>query len=154
MKRPEWDTYFMKFALLASSRSTCLRRQVGAIAVRDHQVLATGYNGAPKGIEHCAVTGCIRSKMNVPSGTRHELCRGVHAEQNVITQAAKQGMSLRDSTLYTTLSPCSICAKMIINAGVARIVYLGNYSENMGLKMAKEAGIDILHIKPLNALEE
>ena len=146
-KRPSWDEYFMKVALLVAERSTCLRRRVGAVLVKDRQILATGYNGAPRGITHCDVAGCLREKLKVPSGQRHEICRGLHAEQNVILQAAWHGVSVRDSILYITNSPCSICAKMLINAGIREIVVLDEYPDKMALEFLKESGIKIRKIK-------
>lgn len=139
--RISWDDYFMEMAHLASKRSTCIRRRVGAVAVRDNYLLATGYNGAPSGLDHCDKTGCLREKLNVPSGKQHEICRGVHAEQNVITQAASHGVSLRGATIYVTVSPCSICARMLINAGVSRIVCAKKYPDDMALTMLEQAGI-------------
>ena len=146
-KRPSWDEYFMKVALLVAERSTCLRRRVGAVLVKDRQILATGYNGAPRGITHCDVVGCLREKLKVPSGQRHEICRGLHAEQNVILQAAWHGVSVRDSIIYITNSPCSICAKMLINAGIREIVVLDEYPDKMALEFLKESGIKIRKIK-------
>lgn len=147
IKRPSWDEYFMKVAFLVSERSTCLRRRVGAVLVKDRQILATGYNGAPKGIIHCDQTGCLREKLNVPSGQRHEICRGLHAEQNVILQAALHGVSTQSSTLYITNAPCSICAKMIINAGIKEVIVLGEYPDKMAREFLKEAGIKLRKLK-------
>jgi len=147
IKRPSWDEYFMKAALLVSERSTCLRRRVGAVLVKDRQILATGYNGAPRKITHCEVTGCLREELKIPSGERHEICRGLHAEQNVILQATWHGVSTKDSTLYITNSPCSICAKMLINAGIGEIVVLDEYPDKMAIEFLKEAGIKIRKIK-------
>jgi dCMP deaminase len=144
--RPDWDTYFMKMARVISERSTCVRRHVGAVAVLDRRILATGYNGAPTGIAHCGDVGCIRSKQGVPSGERHELCRGLHAEQNVIIQAALHGVKLKGATLYCTHQPCVLCAKMAINAGIARIVYRGDYPDPLAMEMLNEAGIDVLTV--------
>lgn len=141
--RPDWDTYFMEMARLASRRSTCLRRQVGAVVVKDKRVLATGYNGVPSKIPHCDIVGCLREKLNVPSGERHELCRGLHAEQNAIIQAALHGASIRGSTLYCTNLPCIICAKMIINAGIRKICYLDGYADELTREMLSEAGVEI-----------
>ena len=141
--RPSWDEYFMKAAILVSERSTCLRRRVGAVLTKDKQILATGYNGAPKNVTHCDVTGCLRQKLGIPSGQRHEICRGLHAEQNVILQAAQFGVSTRESTLYITNTPCSICAKMIINAGIKEVVVLGDYPDKMALDFLKEVGIPL-----------
>jgi dCMP deaminase len=132
MDRPSWDEYFMTIAEDVSRRSTCLRRRVGAILVVDRRLLATGYNGAPSGVPHCAETGCLRERMAVPSGERQELCRGLHAEQNAIIQAAKHGVRIDGATLYTTLHPCSMCAKMAINAGVRRIVCREDYPDDLG----------------------
>ena len=143
MERPSWEEYFMEIARLVARRSTCLRRQVGAVVVKEKNILATGYNGTPSGITHCEVVGCLRQKLNVPSGERHELCRGLHAEQNAIIQAAKHGTNIADSTLYCTNSPCIICSKMLINAGVRRIVYLEGYPDALSLEMLAESGIEV-----------
>jgi dCMP deaminase len=143
MDRPSWEEYFMEIARLVARRSTCLRRQVGAVVVKEKNILATGYNGTPSGITHCEVVGCLRQKLNVPSGERHELCRGLHAEQNAIIQAAKHGTNIADSTLYCTNSPCIICSKMLINAGVRRIVYLEGYPDALSLEMLAESGIEV-----------
>jgi len=142
-KRPDWDSYFMEIASLVSKRSTCLRRQVGAVIVKDKNILSTGYNGAPSGITHCEVTGCLREKLNVPSGERHELCRGLHAEQNAIIQAAYHGTSIKDSILYCTNLPCSICSKMLINAGIVKIIYKEGYMDELGKEMIEESGITL-----------
>jgi dCMP deaminase len=140
-KRPSWDEYFLGIAGLVSQRSTCLRRKVGAVLVKDRRILATGYNGTPTKITHCLVTGCLRDKLKVPSGQRHELCRGLHAEQNVLLQAALYGVSLKDSILYCTNEPCIICTKMLINAGVKEVVTRGEYPDKMAKQFLKEAGI-------------
>ncbi len=141
--RPSKDEYFMEMAVLASSRSTCLRRSVGAVLVKEGHVLSTGYNGAPKGLEHCEVTGCIRDKMKVPSGERHELCRGVHAEQNAIIQAAYFGVSVDGAKMYITNHPCSVCAKMMLNAGIMEVIYKGDYHDELAVKLLKEGNINI-----------
>lgn len=141
MERPSWEEYFMDIARLVARRSTCLRRQVGAVLVKEKNILATGYNGTPSGITHCAEVGCLRQQLGVPSGERHELCRGLHAEQNAIIQAAKHGVNIAGSTLYCTNSPCSICSKMLINAGIARIIYLEGYPDSLSQEMLREAGI-------------
>ena len=146
LKRPDWDTYFLELAQLASKRSTCLRRKVGAVIVKDRHLLSTGYNGAPKGITHCEKVGCIREKMKIPSGQRHELCRGLHAEQNAIIQAALHGVSTDNATLYCTNLPCSICAKMIINAGIKRIVFSGGYPDKMTKDLLSETKIKVKYI--------
>jgi dCMP deaminase len=144
MERPSWDEYFMDITSLVARRSTCMRRQVGAVMVKEKNILATGYNGTPSGITHCDVTGCLREQLNVPSGERHELCRGLHAEQNAIIQAARHGVNISDSVLYCTNSPCIICTKMLINAGIRKVVYLEGYSDNLSLEMLDEAGIEAL----------
>ena len=141
--RPSWDEYFLKIAKLVSERSTCLRRDVGAIIVKDKKILATGYNGAPAGIAHCDEAGCIRAELNIPSGQRHELCRGLHAEQNALLQAALHGNSVKDAILYATIQPCIICVKMIINAGIKEIVIMGDYPDEMAAKFLKEAGLKV-----------
>ena len=138
MNRPDNDTYFMDMAQLISRRSTCVRRQVGAVIVKDKRVLTTGYNGSPKGTRHCEDLGCIREQQNIPSGTRHELCRGVHAEQNAVIQAAYFGISIDGSTIYTTTFPCSMCAKILINAGVKEIIYSEGYADEMSQKLFDE----------------
>jgi len=132
----------MGIARLVASRSTCLRRQVGAVVVKDGNVLATGYNGTPAGITHCEETGCLRERLKVPSGERHELCRGLHAEQNAIIQAAKHGVNISGGTLYCSNFPCVICAKMLINAGIRKVVYLSGYPDELGKEMLAEARIE------------
>ncbi len=144
--RPSWHEYFMSIAELVASRSTCLRRKVGAVLVKDHRILATGYNGAPSGISHCLEVGCLREKMDVPSGQRHELCRGLHAEQNVLIQAAYHGVSVAGSTLYCTNLPCIICTKMLINAGTQIIFYREGYADDLSRDMLKEAGIELIQL--------
>ena len=139
--RPSWDEYFLRIALDASSRSTCLRRHVGAVLVRDKRILATGYNGAPRGVTHCLEIGCLREKLKVPSGQRHELCRGVHAEMNTFLQAALHGVAVAGASLYCTSTPCSLCAKMLINAGIQRIVAVGDYPDDLAKEMLAEAGV-------------
>lgn len=141
MNRPNWDEYFMGVAYLVCQRSTCLRRHVGAVLVKDKQILATGYNGAPSGVSHCDKVGCLREKLNIPSGQRHEICRGLHAEQNVLLQAARHGVSVKTSTLYITNAPCSICAKMIINAGIKEVVFSDSYPDENAIVFLKEAGV-------------
>lgn len=141
--RPTWDEYFLGIADLVSRRSTCLRRRVGAVLVRDKRILATGYNGAPSKIIHCSETGCIREKLKIPSGERHELCRGLHGEQNAFLQAALYGTSLKGSTLYSTTQPCIICAKMIINAGIKEVVIKGDYPDKMSKEFLREAKVKV-----------
>jgi dCMP deaminase len=152
-KRPSWDQYFMGVSFLVSQRATCLRRKVGAVLVKDKQILATGYNGAPVGLEHCQITGCLRETTKVPSGQRHEICRGLHAEQNVLLQAAKHGTSVKASTLYITNSPCSICAKMIINAGIDEIVVFDDYPDKMAMEFLKQSQVVLRKLKDFNKNE-
>ena len=145
MERPGWDEYFMEMAVLTAKRATCLRRQVGAVIVKDKHIMATGYNGAPRGLLHCSERGgCIREKMNVPSGERHELCMALHAEQNAIIQAAALGQSIEGGTIYITNQPCSICSKMIINAGIRRIVVAEGYPDQLSVDLLAEAGLRIV----------
>jgi dCMP deaminase len=146
-KRPSWDEYFLEMSQFISKRSTCLRRQVGAVAVRDKRVLATGYNGAPSGLAHCIDIGCIREKLKIPSGQRQELCRGLHGEQNVIIQAVIHKVDLKGSTLYVTNQPCVTCAKMLISVGVKEIVILEGYPDELARRMLKEAGVKIKKVK-------
>lgn len=141
--RPNWDDYFMKITGVVAARSTCQKRKVGAIIVKDYRVLSTGYNGAPKGIKHCDIAGCLRKKLKVPSGQRHELCRGLHAEQNAIIQAAWHGVKIEGATMYSTYQPCIICVKMMINAGIKRLVYEGDYPDKLAKQMLKESGLKV-----------
>jgi len=143
MRRPSWDAYFMEIAHLVASRSTCIRRKVGAILVKDKRILATGYNGPPTGISHCTEVGCLREEKGIPSGERHEICRGLHAEQNAIIQAALHGISIKGSTLYTTTFPCIICSKMLINAGIKEIVYEEGYPDELSKHLLEEAKLKI-----------
>jgi dCMP deaminase len=142
-QRPSWDQYFMDIVGLVSKRSTCVRRKVGAVLVRDKRILSTGYNGAPSGLRHCLDIGCLRKQMKVPSGERHELCRGLHAEQNAIIQAALHGVSIKNATMYCTNHPCIICSKMIINSGITRIIYRDGYSDMLAHEMLNEAHIEV-----------
>ena len=146
-KRPSWDEYFLKMAELVSQRSTCLRRKVGAVLAKDKKILATGYNGAPSGLAHCLDIGCLRDKLRIPSGQRHELCRGLHAEQNAIIQASLHGVSVKGSTLYVTNHPCIICAKMIINAGIKEIVISEGYPDKMAMDFLREGRIRLRVVK-------
>ncbi|MFH1791118.1 MAG: cytidine/deoxycytidylate deaminase family protein [Candidatus Omnitrophota bacterium] len=150
-KRPSWDEYFMSIAELVATRSTCVRRHVGAVLVRDRKILATGYNGAPSSIEHCDRTGCLRAKMSVPSGERHELCRGLHAEQNAFLQAALHGTSVKGAVLYSTIHPCIICAKMIINAGIKAVVIADSYPDSMSAGFLREARVRVRVTNPRRA---
>jgi len=145
-KRPAWDEYFMQITELVCCRSTCLRRRVGAVVVKDRHILATGYNGAPSGIRHCIETGCLREQMNVPVGQRHEICRGLHAEQNAIIQAASHGVNIDGADLYTTTMPCVICTKMILNAGIAKVFYLEGYPDELSKTFFEESGIPLMQM--------
>jgi dCMP deaminase len=145
--RPSWEIYFLKIAQLAATRSTCLRRQVGAVLVREKKILATGYNGAPSGVAHCSEAGCLRELENVPSGQRHELCRGLHAEQNAILQAAYHGVSIQGASLFCTSFPCVICSKMLINAGIRTICYLEGYPDDLSAGMLREAGTYLKQVR-------
>lgn len=145
--RPSWDDYFARITVLVASRATCVRRKVGAILVLEKRILATGYNGAPQGLPHCLEIGCLREKEGIPSGERHELCRGIHAEQNVIIQAARYGISIVGSTLYCTNLPCVICTKMLINSGVKKICYGDGYPDKLSFAMLNEAGIELVKME-------
>lgn len=147
MSRPSWDEYFVKLAFEVSKRSTCLRRPVGAIIVKDRRILATGYNGVPSGLRHCEETGCLRSQLDVPSGQRHEICRGLHAEQNAIIQAARYGIDIDGSSIYVTTEPCSVCAKMLINAGIKEIVYASPYPDPLSKELLSETDILIRSVE-------
>jgi dCMP deaminase len=140
-KRPSIDEYFLKIASVVAERSTCRRHHVGAVAVKDKHILATGYNGAAAGLKDCLELGCLRDEMNIESGTRHEVCRAIHAEQNVIIQAALHGISLEGATIYVTHSPCVLCAKMLVNARIKRFVTFGSYADNSFIELFREAGI-------------
>ena len=144
MPRPAWPEYFMAIAKLVAKRSTCLRRHVGAILVKDKRILASGYNGAPSGLKHCEETGCLRENSAIPSGERHELCRGLHAEQNLIIQAAYHGIPINGSILYCTNKPCVICSKMIINAGIKMVYYEEGYNDPLADQMLDEVGLELV----------
>lgn len=139
--RKSWDDYFMSIAELVATRSTCLRRHVGAVIVKDKRILTTGYNGAPSGTAHCADVGCLRETLKIPAGERHEICRGIHAEQNAIIQAATFGVNISGSFIYSTHQPCFICTKMLINAHIAGIIYKEEYPDKLAVDMLREAGI-------------
>jgi dCMP deaminase len=141
--RPSIDEYFMKMAHLAAERSTCLRRKVGAVITKDKRVLSTGYNGAPKGIPHCEEVGCLREKLDVPTGERHELCRGVHAEQNAIIQAAVFGTSIKDGKIYTTNHPCVVCTKLLINANITEIIYDDDYIDELAKEVLAQSNVKV-----------
>lgn len=154
MERLSWDDYFMEITRLVSKRSTCLRRHVGAVIVRNKRILTTGYNGAPRGLPHCSETGCLREQMGIPSGQKQELCRGLHAEQNAIIQAALCGVSIEGAELYSVTHPCVVCAKMIINAGITRVVFEDSYPDPLSKQMLDAAGIEMVKIeKPQDAHE-
>ena len=140
-ERPSWDEYFMKLANDVSTRTTCLRRAVGCVIVKDNRILATGYNGVPSGLRHCAETGCLREKLGVASGQRHEICRGLHAEQNAIIQAAKYGIDIRGSKIYVKSQPCVVCAKMILDAGILEIIYQNQDDFDLSRELIGESGI-------------
>lgn len=142
--RPTYDEYFTAMAELVSTRSTCLRRQFGSVIVQEGHAISTGYNGAPRNLPHCIEIGCLRDELEIPSGTKHEVCRGVHAEQNAIIQCAIHGESIKNATLYVTGYPCKICAKMIINSMIKRVVISGSYSDTEGIELLKEASIEVL----------
>ena len=144
--RPSWNEYFMRIAMLAATRSTCLRRQVGAVIVKNKKVLATGYNGSPSGLKHCLDIGCLREELGIPSGQRHELCRAIHAEQNAIIQAATSGISIEGGILYSTTFPCILCAKMLINAGVREIYFAEGYPDDLSRQMLDEAGVQVHYL--------
>lgn len=146
MNRPTWDEYFVEIAELASKRATCIRRKVGALIVQENNILSTGYNGVPSGIEHCTPETCIRNVRNIPSGQNLDICRGLHAEQNAILQAAKHGISIRGAKIYVSTFPCLTCAKMIINSGIDEIIYKEDYQDDESKRMLKEANIKIRRI--------
>ncbi len=146
MTRPTWNEYFMEIASVVASRSTCLRRKVGAVIVKDGRLLTTGYNGAPKGLAHCEQVGCLREKEHIPSGQRHELCRGTHAEQNAIVQAALYGVAIEGATLYCTHQPCSLCTKLLINAGIQKIIFEQGYPDALAEELTKGAKIEVCQL--------
>ena len=147
--RPDWQTYFMDIAALVATRSTCIRRHVGAVIVKDNRILSTGYNGTPTGIRHCLERGCLRDELNIPSGQRHELCRGLHAEQNAIIQAAYHGVTIEGGEIYCTNQPCIICAKMIINSGLKKIIIRNSYPDELATDMLAEAGLKVVVLEPV-----
>lgn len=146
MERISWPEYFMGIANHVRQRSTCLRRKVGAVAVKDKRILATGYNGAPAGMAHCLEAGCLRQNLDIPSGQRHEICRGLHAEQNVIIQAAVHGSNIAGADIYCTNHPCVLCAKMLINCGIHKFYYAESYPDDLAAAMLAEAGIEVVHL--------
>lgn len=145
-KRPSWDEYFLEVALSVAKRSTCLRRQTGAVIVKDKRILTTGYNGPPQGLMHCGETGCLREKFNISSGKQHELCRGLHAEQNAVVQAATYGVPISEGSIYSTHEPCSLCAKMIVNARLVRVAFIDEYPDELSRDILSEAGIEVLKL--------
>ncbi len=147
-KRPDWHSYFMEIARIVSRRSTCMRRSVGALIVKEKQILSTGYNGAPSGLAHCVDVTCLRDRLNIAPGERHELCRGLHAEQNAIIQAAYHGVSISGADLYCTHLPCSICIKMLINSGIRNVFYMEGYPDDLAMEMIRESAIPIEKVMP------
>lgn len=145
-KRPSWDEYFLGLARVVAQRSTCLRRQVGAVLVKGERIIATGYNGAPQGLPHCLEAGCLRDEKGIPSGHRYELCRGVHAEQNALINAARYGVSTLDSVMYCTNQPCMLCARMLINAGVIKVVHQGEFDDELALEFLRQAGVETVKL--------
>lgn len=139
--RPSWDEYFMDIAEHVATRSTCLRRRVGAVLVRDKRIIGTGYNGGPSGLAHCLDIGCLREQLGIPSGQQHELCRGIHAEQNAIIQAARYGVPIDECVLYCTTQPCTQCTKMLLNAGIKEIVFAEGYPDELAQQLLDESGI-------------
>lgn len=144
--RPAWEDYFMEIARVVATRSSCLRRQVGAVLVKNRQILATGYNGVPRGLTHCDVRGCLREQLGIPSGERHELCRGLHAEQNAIIQAAYHGVAVQGAELYCTHQPCAVCAKMLVNADIVAVYYAGAYPDELAMEVFEEAGTRLVRM--------
>lgn len=142
-ERPSWDEYFMVIASEVAKRSTCLRRQIGAVIVKDKRILATGYNGAPSGLRHCMEVGCLREELHIPSGQQQELCRATHAEQNAVAQAARYGTSIEGATIYSTCQPCVMCAKILLNSGIVEIVYQGSYPDGLSATILEESGIKV-----------
>ena len=143
MARPDWDTYFMTIAQEVATRSSCIRRHIGAVIVRDKRIIATGYNNVPSGCSHCDEVGCLREQLGIPSGQKHELCRGIHAEQNAIVQAARYGLPIDGAVIYTTTYPCVQCTKMLINCGISEIVYGDSYPDELSQQMLEEVGMKI-----------
>ena len=146
LARPPWENYFMEIARVVATRSSCLRRQVGAVVVKNRQILATGYNGVPRGLRHCDEVGCLRQQLGVPSGERHELCRGLHAEQNAIIQAAYHGVAISGAEIYCTHQPCAVCAKMLVNADIVAVYFSGSYPDSLAMEVFEEAGIKLFPV--------
>ncbi|MBU1864317.1 MAG: cytidine/deoxycytidylate deaminase family protein [Candidatus Omnitrophica bacterium] len=154
MTRPTWDEYFIEIANIVAKRSTCIRRHVGAVIIKDKRILTTGYNGSPSGLKHCGDSGCLREKLNIPAGERHELCRGLHAEQNAIIQASLHGVNVKDSVLYCTHQPCIICAKMIINAGIKEVIFVQGYPDDLAQQFLDEAKVVVRKVDLENTIKE
>jgi len=146
MARPSWERYFMSIAEQVATRSTCLRRQVGCVIVIEKRIVSTGYNGAPSGLPHCEEVGCVRESRGVASGERHELCRGLHAEQNALVQAALHGTAVRGGTVYCTHKPCVLCTKMLINAGIRRVCFAEGYEDALADDLARQAGMELIRL--------
>jgi dCMP deaminase len=144
--RPAWEDYFMEIARVVATRSSCMRRQVGALIVKNRQILATGYNGVPRGLTHCSDRGCLREQLGIPSGERHELCRGLHAEQNAIVQAAYHGVAIQGAELYCTHQPCAVCAKMLVNADIQAVYFAGSYPDELAMEVFHEAGTRLVRM--------
>ena len=152
--RPNWDEYFLEIARVVAKRSTCVRRQIGAVIVKDRRILTTGYNGAPSGLAHCLETGCLREQLGIASGTRAEMCRALHSEMNAIIQAAQHGVSTKGATLYCTHQPCSVCARMLINAGIVRLVYVGDYPDEFAMSLLEESGMEVVRMPAVASTSE
>jgi dCMP deaminase len=150
-QRPSWDEYFMKMASLVAERSTCLRHNVGAVLVKDKRVLTTGYNGAAKNLEDCLTLGCLRNEKGIPSGQMHEICRAIHAEQNAIIQAASYGININNTSMYCTITPCMICAKIIVQAGIKEVVSYGDYIDEEAKKYLINAKISLRKVNRPNS---
>jgi len=148
MNRLPWDEYFMQIAVLVAERSTCIRKKVGAVIIRDKHILATGYNGAPKGLPHCSEVGCLREKLGIPSGERVEMCRGIHAEQNALVQAARFGISLEGGVCYTTLQPCVTCTKLLVNSGISKVIFKEGYADKLGEEIMHQTDVEIVKLDP------
>ncbi|HET6456952.1 MAG TPA: cytidine/deoxycytidylate deaminase family protein [Armatimonadota bacterium] len=152
--RPNWDEYFLEIAQVVAKRSTCVRRQIGAVIVKDRRILTTGYNGAPSGLAHCLETGCLRDQLGIASGQRAEMCRALHSEMNAIIQAAQHGVSTKGATLYCTHQPCSVCARMLINAGIVRLVYVGDYPDEFAMSLLQESGMEVVRMPAVASTSE
>ena len=152
--RPNWDEYFLEIAQVVAKRSTCVRRQIGAVIVKDRRILTTGYNGAPSGLTHCLEIGCLRDQLGIASGQRAEMCRALHSEMNAIIQGAQHGVSTKGATLYCTHQPCSVCARMLINAGIVRLVYVGDYPDEFSMSLLQESGMEVVRMPAVASTSE